>query len=120
MPRPPTVIVEAMVNGILQEMHGNPDLGREEFIADAAEVFGTIMPEETEPVETQMLGLATMIGVLLWRAHCAEGPLEALSQAYTDYQDRLRRREHGGVAADRLTNDVAQILGRSQYEFQTQ
>lgn len=107
------------MRGILTEMDNRPDLGYEEFVAEAAEVFGEVMPEEDEPVETQMRGMATMIGVLLWRVHGGQEQLKHLNLSYTEYQNRLRRREHGGMALNRLESDVAEILGRSRYEFQT-
>lgn len=43
--------------------------------------------------------------------------IRQLNLSYTEYQNRLRRREHGGMALKRLEADVAEILGRSRYEF---
>lgn len=46
--------------------------------------------------------------------------IEHLNLSYTEYQNRLRHREHGGMALRRLEADVAEILGRSRYEFEEQ
>lgn len=46
------------------------------------------------------------------------GQAEALHDAFTRYQQALRDRQHGGVAANHLVDAVASILERSPYEFE--
>jgi len=44
--------------------------------------------------------------------------IRQLNEAYDRYQDALRHRQHGGVALDKLGDEVAGILGRDHYEFE--